>query len=252
MLGICLVARLSAQSMPQPTGYVNDFGQVIDTASRERIEQLCRELESKTGAQIAVVTILSLGGQPIEDYAVKLYEKWGIGKKEKSNGVLLLVALQDRRSRIEVGYGLEGVITDGAAGDILRETRQYFRSNQYGAGLFSAVSEVAARIAREAGVQLSGELMSHRNRPDRNPMARAGNWLYIMLIVLGLLVLPFFLGGGGGGFPLSGRRRYYRRGGYPGGFGGFGGFGGGSSGGFGGFGGFGGGMSGGGGASGDW
>jgi uncharacterized protein len=219
------------------------------------MELLCQELESKTGSQLAVVTVNSLEGDPIEDYAVKLFQKWGIGKKEKSNGLLVLIAIQDRRSRIEVGYGLEGVITDGYAGELLRDLQPYFRSSQYGAGLISVVSELAGRIARDAGVELTHQLTPHSIRHSKREASRGISWLQVLLVVLGLVVLPFFLGGGGGGgFYSSGGRRYYRRGLYLGGFGGFGGFGGsgGGSGGFGGFGGFGGGMSGGGGASSGW
>ena len=253
--GLLLVPFLPAQSFPAPTGYVNDFAQVIDAASKERMELLCQELESKTGSQLAVVTVTSLEGEPVEDYAVKLFQKWGIGKKEKSNGLLVLVAIQDRRSRIEVGYGLEGVITDGYAGEVLRDLQPYFRSSQYGPGLAAAVSELAGRIARDAGIELTHQLPRHSVRHDRYQASRGVDWPYVLLVVLGLLVLPFFLGGGGGGgFYSSSGRRYDRRGTYLGGFGGFGGFGGsgGGSGGFGGFGGFGGGMSGGGGASGNW
>jgi uncharacterized protein len=251
------IARLLlAQLIPQPTGYINDFAQVIDADSRQRMEALCKELEAKTGAQIAVVTIRSLSGEPIEDSAVKLFEKWGIGKKEKSNGILLLVTIEDRRCRIEVGYGLEEVITDGYSGELLRDLRPYFRSNQYGTGLSLAVTELADHIAKSANVQLSYQPVPERVRSDQHHVSGPGNWLYPLLLVVGLFVLPFFLGGGGGGggFNSPGRRRTYRGGGYYGGFGGFGGLGGsgGSSGGFGGFGGFGGGMSGGGGASGDW
>jgi uncharacterized protein len=250
---------LLAQLIPQPTGYINDLAQVIDAGSRQRMEALCKELEAKTGTQIAVVTIRSLGGEPIEDFAVKLFEKWGVGEKEKSNGVLLLVAIEDHRSRIEVGYGLEEVITDGYSGELLRDLRPYFRSNQYGTGLSLAVTELASRIARNTNVQLSYQPVPQGVRTGRHDVSGSGSWLYPLLLVVGLLVLPFFLGGGGGGggFNSPGRRRPYRGGGYYGGLGGFGGFGGlggsgGSSGGFGGFGGFGGGMSGGGGASGDW
>jgi uncharacterized protein len=249
----------SAQTFPKPSGYVNDFAGALDQPSKQRIEELCRELETKTGAQFAVVTIKSLNGEPIEDYVVKLFQQWGIGKKDQSNGLLLLVAIEDRRTRIEVGYGLEPVITDGYSGEVLRSLRPYFRANQYGPGLYAAVNQLARRVAQNAGVTLSTsaeapEPGDHRRAPASSPFQ-----LIIVggLILLALFVLPYLLGGGGGGFmgppPTIGR---YRRGAYYGGFGGFGGLGGGpggfGTGGSGGFGGFGGGSSGGGGSSSDW
>ena len=239
--------------MPSPTGHVNDFAGVLDDSSRQRIEAVCRELESKTGAQLAVVTVKSLDGEPIEDYAVKLFEKWGIGAKEKSDGVLLLLALQERRSRIEVGYGLEAVITDGTAGELLRDLRPYFRSNQYGDGLYAGTIDLADRIARSAGVTLSHD-PAKPLRSRRGTSAGGRQMVPILLVLLALFVVPIFFGGGGGGGFTSSGRRLYRRGGYYGGWGGFGGFGGSGGGGsgFGGFGGFGGGMSGGGGSSSNW
>jgi uncharacterized protein len=244
---------LNAQNLPTPSGYVNDLAGVIDSPSRQRIDAVCQELQEKTGAQLAIVTVPSMEGEPIEDYAVKLFGRWGIGDKEKSKGVLLLLALEERRSRIEVGYGLEAVITDGTAGDLLRQLRPYFRSNQYGAGLYAGASELANLIARNAGVTLSYQPVD-RIRNRRETSSGGMQLVSILLVLLALFVVPFFIGGGGsGGFTSSGRRPY-RRGGYSGGWGGFGGFGGsgGGGGGFGGFGGFGGGMSGGGGSSSDW
>jgi uncharacterized protein len=252
---------IQAQAIPTPTGYVNDYAHVIDEASKQRIEQLCRELESKTEAQLALVTISSLNGEPVEDYAIKLFEQWRIGKKAKSNGLLVLVAVQDRRSRIEVGYGLEGVITDGYAGEVLRELRPYFRANDYGSGLYVAAQQLATRIAQSAGVTLSIEPDRARERGNSGAPVQSHQLIFIILVLAALFLLPYFFGGGGGsGFYGPSGRRYRRRGYYGGwgGFGGFGGFGGsggssrGGSGGFGGFGGFGGGSSGGGGASSDW
>jgi uncharacterized protein len=252
---------IRAQATPPPTGYVSDYAHVIDEGSKQRIEQLCRELESKTAAQLAFVTIPSLNGEPVEDYAVKLFEKWGIGKKEKSNGLLLLVAVQDRRSRIEVGYGLEGVITDGYSGEVLRQLRPYFRANDYGPGLYEAAQQLATRIAQSSGVSLSAGPDRGRERDNSGAPLQSHQLIFVVLVLAALFLLPYFFGGGGGGGSFGPSSRRYRRRGYYGGWGGFGGFGGlggsggssgGGSGGFGGFGGFGGGSSGGGGASSDW
>ncbi|MEW5974421.1 MAG: TPM domain-containing protein [Acidobacteriota bacterium] len=248
----CLLAQIKLK----PTGYVNDFTGTIDETSRRQIEGLCRQVEEKTGAQIAVAVVASLEGRPIEDYAVDLFKQWSVGQKGQNNGLLLLVAMQDRKSRIEVGYGLEPVITDGFSGDVLRAIRPFFRANQYGQGLYEAVQMLSGQIARAAGVELGGERAVPASRSSRSRQTLAS--LPVLLILLALFFLPRLLNGRGsrGSRYYSGHR--YRRGGYYGGlgglggFGGFGGFGGGDSGGFGGFGGFGGGESGGGGSSGSW
>jgi len=250
-IALCMGAVLQAQTLPKPTGYVDDFARVIDETSKQQIEQLCQELESKTGSQLAVVTLSTLNGEPIEDYAVKLFHQWGIGKKDQSNGLLLLVAAQERRTRIEVGYGLEPVITDGYSGEVLRGLRPYFRANQFGPGLYAAANQLAGRIAQNAGVTLSAKPVELPHEREK-PLLPFHQLIVGGLIVLALFILPYLLGGGGGGSftgpPMTGG---YRRGGY---YGGFGGFGGGSDGGggSGGFGGFGGGSSGGGGSSSDW
>ena len=250
---LCWSGSIIAEAIPKPTGYVNDYAQVIDQGSRQSIEQLCQELESKTGAQLAIVTLSSLQGEPVEDYAVKLFQQWGIGKKEKSNGLLLLIAIQERRSRIEVGYGLEPVITDGYAGEVLRTLRPYFRANQYGPGLYAAANQLALRLAESAGVTLSVKPVLRRGGRVSSSPSAFHQLISGALILLALFLAPYFSGGLGGTFtgPPMGRR--YRRGGsYFGGFGGGGGFGGFGGGGSGGFGGFGGGSSGGGGSSSDW
>jgi uncharacterized protein len=245
-------ATVHAQTLPKPSSYVSDFGQVISPASLQPIERLCQELENKTGAQLVVVTIDSLNGEPIDDFAVKLFEQWGIGKKDKSNGLLLLIAIQDRKSKIEVGYGLEPVITDGISGEILRSIRPYFRANQYGEGLYFGAFALASRVAESAGVQLSADFGSKVYRIPNKRESQPAFGSIGTLIFLGVFFLIPLL--------LSARRkqiyqtqpgRFYRGGGFPGGFGGFGGMGGSGSG-SGGFGGFGGGQSGGGGGSSDW
>ncbi|MGB9606763.1 MAG: TPM domain-containing protein, partial [Bryobacteraceae bacterium] len=97
----------------KPEGYVSNFARVLDPASRQRLEQYCARLEKATGVQLALVTIPSLQGEPIEDVANALFRAWGVGSKRSNEGILLLLAIGDRRSRLEVGYGLEPVIPDG-------------------------------------------------------------------------------------------------------------------------------------------
>jgi len=262
-LALCVVlvfvcCGLHAEKIPdiRPQGYVTDLAQVIDPATKGKIEALCTEVQQKTGAQIAVVTVRSFDGRSREDYAADLYKHLGVGSKKDSTGVLLLLAPEERQYKIEVGYGLEPVINDARAGDVGRAMLPSLKSGNYSGAAMSGVTLLAQLIAADKGVQLTGvPSLPARRRPA------AGNGLPWWLIVLAFFGIPWLIraisrrGGGGSGFGGRG-------GGIPpvilmppmgGGWGRGGGFGG-SSGGFGGggFGGFGGGMSGGGGAGGSW
>jgi len=136
-------------AFPQPQGYVNDFAGVIDVATAAELDRLIRKIETETSAEIAVVTVKSLGGMSVEEYASKLFADWGIGKKSRDNGVLVLVAPTERRMRIEVGYGLEPILPDALAGRIIREEcLPAFRSNQYPKGILQGVQRVARIIER--------------------------------------------------------------------------------------------------------
>src|SRR6267378_4476175 len=242
-----------------PSGYVSDLAGVITPEARTRLEALCAEVEQKTGAQMAIVTVQSLDGESVENYAVDLYKQLGVGSKKDNRGVLLLVAPHERKYRIEVGYGLEPVINDARAGDAGRAMVPFLRQGDYGKAAEAAAWQLAKYIADDAGVTLSGQPPAGR---IRNTGARGGNlglWFVLGLIVLFLVIASLSSRGGGrrgGGSGGSGLLWFLlgmladsagRRSG-----GGSGGFGGGGGGDGGGFGGFGGGSSGGGGASGDW
>jgi uncharacterized protein len=233
----------------KPQGYVSDFAHVLDDSSRAQLEAYCGRVEQATGVQMAIVTIDTLDGQPVEDVANTLFRKWGIGKKGKDEGILLLVAIKDHHDRIEVGYGLEPILPDGFAGSVLRQATPLLRQGAYGQALFAAAEEMGSRIAAAKGVALDFSL-----RPRRRavPAQQRIPW---PLIVIGIVVLLVLLGSSGGRSFLVGMLlgNLLGRGGGGGGWGG-GGFGGYDSGrgGGGGFGGFGGGDSGGGGASGSW
>lgn len=238
----------------KPTGYLNDFAHAIDAASAQRIEAYCSIVDRTTGAQIAVVTVDTLDGDDIADVANRLYHQWGIGKKGKDEGVLILFAIKDRKDRAEIGYGLEPVITDADSGSIMRGLRPILRQGTYGPAALAAAQQFGAMIANSKNVTLPVDpRVRTRTRVTRNPSIP---W---PLIILGIFFVLSLLGrigggrGGGGGFTgfLTGMflGNMMGRGG-GGGWGG-GGFGG-SSGGGGGFGGFGGGDSGGGGSSSDW
>lgn len=231
----------------QPQGYVSDFAGVVSADARPELERYCGEVERATGAQIALVTVPSLEGEPIEDVANTIFRGWRVGEKGKNTGIMLLLAIEDRRSRLEVGYGLEPYIPDGFAGSVLRAMRPALRQGDYGEALLAAAETIGTRIADAKGVRL-GTGTARRTQPD------TGQPVPWWLIAVGILILLLMLRGGG-------RRRRGGGGGFwPGLFLGHmmgGGWGGGSRGGFGGydsggFGGFGGGDSGGGGASSSW
>jgi uncharacterized protein len=227
---------------------------VVDEETTARIEALCTEVDQKTGAQIAVVTVKSLDDQPIENYAHDLFHAIGIGDKKDNRGLLILLSPSEHQYRIEVGRGLEPVIVDARAGDIGRAMVPLLRQGDPSGAIEQAVRQSAQIIAADRGVTLTG-------LPKYQPRNDVGGGVNVVKLVIFLIVVVFFLinaarrGGGSGGGGVGGlwwlallaNSMSNRDGG--GGRGGFGG----SSGGFGGgFGGFGGGDSGGGGASGSW
>src|SRR6266852_2994674 len=237
-----------------PSGYVTDLRGVIAPDTKARLEALGREVEDKTGAQIAVVTVYSLEGESVENYAVDLYKQLGVGSKGDNRGVLLLVAPDEHKYRIEVGYGLEPVLNDARAGDAGRAMVPLLREGNYSAAIEAATWMLAKDIADDRGVTLSGQPPSRPARKEQGHSSPIGLWgiLFIIWIIFsiaraGQRAASGRRGGGGGWWigPMLGGMGGGWRGG------GFGGSSGGYSGG-GGFGGFGGGSRGGGGASGSW
>src|SRR5271166_3422687 len=258
------VMGLSAEPIAslRPSNYVNDFAGVLDTATQARLNDLCRQVDQKAQAQIAVVTVKSLDGQDVVSYAVALYQKWGIGAKGKDRGVLILLATQDHKYWTTVGYGLEPILPDGKVGGFGREAVPILRSGNYAAAVTLITSRVASVIAQDAGVTLDNQpqLVAPRQRPA--PDIGVGTILVLIFVVF-FIVIPILRaifrggggrrggggGGGGLGFLLG---MLLGSGGGGGGYGGGGYGGGGFGGGGGGFGGFGGGSTGGGGAGGSW
>ncbi|MBI5573725.1 MAG: TPM domain-containing protein [Elusimicrobia bacterium] len=224
-LSFLLTINLYANIPQKPVGYVNDFANILDDKTKSELLSLIIQVEQKTSAEIAMVTVSSLEGMSVEDYAEKLFKKWGIGKKRKDNGVLVLIAPNERKVRIEVGYGLEPVLPDGLVGEIIRE--QFipaFKRNNFSDGITSGVKRIVQII--------------ERNEPAPK-FSFAGHPQWISLLSLSIFFLVFFVvmwnsasGRGGGDSGWSGSGGFYSGGG--------------------GFGGFGGGSSGGGGASGSW
>ena len=139
---------LGAASYPEPTGYVNDFAKVLDPNTFRQLTVLTKDLETKTSAELAVVTIGSVAPVPLKDYAVGLFNHWKVGKKNKDNGVLLIVAIQDRRVEIEVGYGLEPILTDGRCGEILdRYVVPHFKNNHWSQGILEGAQAITKLIS---------------------------------------------------------------------------------------------------------
>jgi len=196
---------------------------------------------------MALVTLKSLDGEPIEDVSNTLFRQWGVGKHGKDEGIMLLLAVQDKRERIEVGYGLEPILPDGFDGSILRGITPLLKQGAYGQAMISGAVQIASAIERAKGITPD---TTPRTR-DHTVTTRSRQGLPWPVIVIGIVVLLLlFRGGGGGGFLAGMLLGNLLGGGRGGGWGSGGGFGGGGGGG--GFGGFGGGDSGGGGASGSW
>lgn len=246
VLSCAVLLPAGAQRYPAYRGYVNDFAGVIKSDAVGKITTIASELEEKTTAQIAVVTVATIQPETIEDYAVTLFEKWGIGQKGKDNGVLILLAVNDRKVRIEVGYGLEGALTDAMSSAIVQQAMiPRFKEGGYSEGILAGAAAAANIVAGEYNTELIG-LVSVPESHYKVKAISPGMMIVRTLITLVFFILFFGMRTGLLFFWLFGSGR--RRGGYWYGTGVRG-----SGGGFsGGFGGFGGGLSGGGGASGGW
>jgi uncharacterized protein len=232
----------AVKDLPKPTNYVSDFANVLSPETKQELNQLCAQVDHQAHAQIAVVTIKTLDGVPIEDYAVQLWDAWKIGQKDR--GVLILLAVQDRKRWISTGYGLEAILPDSRVGAIGRQMVPYLRSGDYDDAVSVAVDPISQIIARDAGVTL--QPLQRRGPPQQKAIRLSLGQLIVFAVVIFLVILFLARAGGSGllGFLLG----MFLGGGGGGGWGG----GGGGRGGDGGFGGFGGGSTGGGGAGGDW
>ena len=261
LLPFWVASAESVSSLPRPTDYVSDFARVLSADTVARLDRICSELDhSQANTQVAVVTVQNLEGEDAAEWANELEDKWHMGKKGSDRGLLFLLAVDDHKYRIDVGYGLEGILNDAKVGDIGRSMVPDLRAKDYDGAVLGAVGQLAQVIAADAKITLTDELPS----PPAVTQRSSGRGFPIPII----LFLAFFVtsiivrvvhaigaalglwapwvrptGIGRGGFYIGG-------GGFGGGGGGIGG-GGGDSGG-GGFGGFGGGDFGGGGAGGSW
>ena len=170
----------------KPTGYVNDFAHKLDPGGQQALEAYAANLERTTGVQMAIVLVDSLDDEPVEDATNRLFREWGVGKKGANEGLMILLSVQDRKSRVEVGYGLEPVITDGFSGGVLRNVRPILQQGNYAGALLAAAQELGNQIAQSKGVALAQQPAVPRSfgYPTRRP-AR----IPFPLIVIGLIVL---------------------------------------------------------------
>jgi uncharacterized protein len=230
-------------TFPNYRGYTNDFAAILDTKTVAAIDSICRQVEEKTTAQIAVVTVTTTSPLVLEEYAVRLFKKWGIGLKDKDNGLLILMAVNDKKVRIETGYGLEGALPDALCSQIVYQVMvPAFKQGDFQTGLILGTAAVAELIAKEhnVGLILGQDMPRPAVQKKKNRAGKALVYLILFILMFGMrsgLLFFWILG-------PTGRRRggYWHGAGIGGSSGGFGG----------GFGGFGGGFSGGGGASGGW
>ncbi|HEY2955548.1 MAG TPA: TPM domain-containing protein [Candidatus Eisenbacteria bacterium] len=252
-LTLAFAARADEEpAIPEPTGHVNDRAGVMDEESRARLEAFLDQVQRKTGAQFAVLTVKSTAPLTASEYKVKVFDRWAIGRKGEDDGLLLLVATDDHEARFETGYGLEGTLPDGLESRIFRlEMAPRFRAGDYAGGITAGMIACATRVAAERGVTLewNGEELRYHRRQRPGLPAPVVLLIVVVFVLWAILAARYGRRGGWGSWRSYG-------GGFGGGFfgGGLGGFGGGRGGGFGGgsFGGFGGGSSGGGGGGGHW
>lgn len=240
LVALAVVACAEPVAQLRPTGYVNDFAGVLSQSTVSQLNDICRQLETKAQAQVAVVTIKSLDGAEIFDYSVKLYQQWGIGQKGKDRGVLILLAVNDHKYYINTGYGLEAILPDGKVGGFGREAVPLLKQGDYDGAVMLLTSRIADVIAQDAGVQIDMVRPAAPAVQERDNQLSPGAIIAIIIAIIIILLVPplrrilfWFLifgggGRGGGGYSSGGG---WGGGGFGGGGGGFGGFGGGSTGG---------------------
>lgn len=243
LLSAIIAATTFAVQLPRPDGFVNDYCNILSPQQNKSLEDQLSLFEKETKIEISVAVVKSLEGEEVEEYAVDLFKSWGIGKKNSDNGVLLLVAPNERKMRIEVGYGLEQKLTDAYASRIIREQiTPKFKEGRMDAGIILGTKAIIG-VVRGEKMQISNQ-DSDVSFFDKLVSSRT---FWIVVVIIGILIIVVFVAAFGDGYSGGGSSggSYYGGGFFSGGSSG-------SSGGGGSFGGFGGGSSGGGGASGSW
>lgn len=213
---IILIGNNSYAIVPKTREFfVNDSANLLSNETEEYIINMNKSLESKTGAQIVVVTAKNLEGMPLEEYATELFREYGIGDKEKNNGVLILCAYEERMLRVEVGYGLEGALPDGKTGRIQDEyIIPYLKEDDFDTGIKNGFNAILQEVIAEYGITIDGvaEATAVETNDDRHilpELIMVG--IFIMLIIFSSRHGIFFFGGFGGGGHYGGRRLFWRR-----------------------------------------
>src|SRR6202789_4139896 len=187
-----VVTAESVNSLPAPTGYINDFAGVLSPSTKSSLENLCTQVDRQAHAQIAVVTIKTLDNdQSIEEFATALEDKWKVGPKGTDRGVLMIFVMTPRRGRIEVGYGLEGILNDAKVGDIGRSMVPAAQQGDYNTAIPLGVTQIAQAIATDAGVTLTLPVHQYHRQVQQQPIQ-----LSLTQIVIGgavIVLILFFL-----------------------------------------------------------
>lgn len=246
LIGLLMLSTaLAAPDFPKLTGRVVDNADMLDTATESRLTDMLKAFEQKSGDQVVVVTLPDLGGDTIETYGYQLGRAWGIGQEKRDNGALLIVAQKEHKIRIEVGYGLEGRLTDAQSSIIIHNIIEpAFKQGDFDSGVLKGTAAMVQVLGGDPLAEPKQNRQAHQGKPSV---------LHTLGFFALMVAMSFLFGGGSGGGGRGGRRRRSRMPWFIpiGGMGGFGGGSGGFGGGMGGFGGGGGGF-GGGGASGGW
>ncbi len=227
IIAISLCGCAESDDFPKATKefFVNDFANVITNEDKQAILSQGAALQEKTTAQAVIVTVESLDGQPIEEYALEIGREWGVGDEEKDNGIVILLSEQDREIYIAVGYGLEGALPDSKTGRIIDNYAiPKFSTDNFSAGLLDVYNAIVNEIYLEYGIETTPNYIPVENLPEVQKKNSSTNVIISWVALIGLVVLYITIFGGRGGLFIFGAPRFFG-----------GGFGGGSSGGFGGF-----------------
>lgn len=192
LIGLLAAAPVAA-GFPRPHGPVNDFAGVLAPAEVRQLEAISHELEAKTGAALVVAIVPTHAPEGFEDYVTKLFEQWGIGRKGVDDGVLILLAMEEGELAIEVGYGLEGVLTDARSGQIRDLMLPHFRAGRFGEGLLEGMRAIAAVIGDAHGVGVEGAGGFNVAELDRRPGPPPGLVAPALAAFLGLFVLAYWV-----------------------------------------------------------
>lgn len=185
-----------AATYPEPKGNINDYVGVLTLSDIANLNALVNAVFEQTGATFAVAIVPDHGDESIEIYGVKLYEKWGIGQEGEDRGLLVILSMEERELRMEVGYGLEPVITDGRAGECLDIMIPYFRNEEFGKGLYAGLLNAAQYVADDAGIELKIEAPEgYVPIVPEDEFVRPGVSTGLILLVAGLVLLPGLLAG---------------------------------------------------------